>query len=40
MEHHRVMEQATTEMIMYRSQGSIYTLRKLKLMRDEVHGNE
>jgi len=39
-EHHRVMEQATTELIVYRAQGSIYTLRRLKLIRNEVNGNE
>ena len=39
-QQHRTMEQTTETVAMYRSQGAIYQLRRLKLLRDEVlkHG--
>jgi hypothetical protein len=39
-QQHRTMEQTTESVAMYRSQGAIYQLRRLKLLRDEVlkHG--
>ena len=38
-QQHRTMEQTTESVAMYRSQGSIYQLRRLKLLRDEVLKN-
>jgi len=38
-QQHRTMEQTDSDKIMYRSQGAIYTLRRLKLLRDEVLKN-
>ena len=38
-QQHRTMEQSDNDKIMYRSQGAIYTLRRLKLLRDEVLKN-
>jgi len=38
-QQHRTMEQSDSATIMHRSQGSIYTLRRLKLLRDEVLKN-
>ena len=35
---HKQMEQATEPVIFYRAQGSIATLRKLKLLRETVNG--
>ena len=35
-QQHRVMEQTDNALAMHRAQGSIYTLRRLKLLRDEV----
>ena len=35
---HKQMEQATEPVIFYRAQGSIATLRKLKLLREQVNG--
>ena len=32
------MEQATEPVILYRAQGAITTLRKLKLLREQVNG--
>ena len=39
-QQHRTMEQTAESVAMYRSQGAIYQLRRLKLLRDEVlkHG--
>ena len=39
-QQHRTMEQTPESVAMYRSQGAIYQLRRLKLLRDEVlkHG--
>jgi TATA-binding protein-associated factor Taf7 len=34
---HKQMEQATEPVIFYRAQGSITTLRKLKLLREQVN---
>ena len=34
-QQHRTMEQTTESVAMYRSQGAIYQLRRLKLLRDE-----
>jgi len=33
---HRIMEQTEDSTILYRSQGAIFQLRRLKLLRDEV----
>lgn len=38
-QQHRTMEQSDNDKIMYRSQGAIYQLRRLKLLRDEVLKN-
>ena len=38
-QQHRTMEQTTESIQMYRSQGAIYQLRRLKLLRDEVLKN-
>ena len=35
-QQHRTMEQTENVIAMHRAQGSIYTLRRLKLLRDEV----
>jgi hypothetical protein len=35
-QQHRSMEQSNDAIVMYRSQGAIYQLRRLKLLRDEV----
>lgn len=35
---HKQMEQATEPVVFYRAQGSINTLRKLKLLREQVNG--
>ena len=35
---HKQMEQATEPVILYRAQGAITTLRKLKLLREQVNG--
>jgi hypothetical protein len=35
-QQHRSMEQTDNDKVMYRSQGAIYQLRRLKLLRDEV----
>jgi len=37
---HKALEQADDNVMMYRSQGAIATLRKLKTLRDEVNGSE
>jgi predicted transcriptional regulator len=36
---YRILEQADNDIIMYRSQGAVSSLRKLKLLRDEVLKN-
>jgi hypothetical protein len=35
-QQHRSMEQSTDTIVLHRSQGAIYQLRRLKLLRDEV----
>jgi hypothetical protein len=35
---HKQMEQATEPVVFYRAQGAITTLRKLKLLREQVNG--
>jgi len=35
---HKQMEQATEPVVFYRAQGAINTLRKLKLLREQVNG--
>jgi hypothetical protein len=35
-QQHRAMEQTENDKIMYRAQGAIYQLRRLKMLRDEV----
>ena len=37
---HKVLEQATDLATVHRAQGSIYTLQKLKLLREEVTGKD
>jgi len=39
-QQHKALEQSDSNIMMYRSQGSVATLRKLKLLRDEVNGRE
>ena len=38
-QQHRVMEQTNESVAVYRAQGAIYQLRRLKLLRDEVLKN-
>jgi len=38
-QQHKAIEQTDSTVLMYRSQGSISTLRRLKLLRDEVFKN-
>jgi hypothetical protein len=38
-QQHRSMEQTDNTQILYRAQGAIYQLRRLKLLRDEVLKN-
>ena len=35
---HKTIEQADTDIIMYRTQGAIAILKRLKLLREEVYG--
>jgi len=35
-QQHRSMEQSNDTIVLHRSQGAIYQLRRLKLLRDEV----
>ena len=35
-QQHRSMEQSNDAIVMYRAQGAIYQLRRLKLLRDDV----
>jgi hypothetical protein len=37
-QHHRVLEQSDDAVTMHRQQGAIASLRKLKMLRDEVNG--
>ena len=37
-QQHKILEQASDTTTLYRSQGAISTLNKLKLLRDEVNG--
>ena len=39
-QQHRMMEQTEDVSIIYRGQGAIFTLRRLKLLRDEVLKND
>jgi hypothetical protein len=39
-QQHRNMEQTDNVQIIYRSQGAVYQLRRLKLLRDEVLKSE
>jgi hypothetical protein len=36
---HKALEQADDNVMMYRSQGAIAALRKLKTLRDEINGS-
>ena len=38
-QQHKIMEQAGDSVTMYRAQGAITLLRRLKLLRDEVKAN-
>ena len=38
-QQHKILEQADNDIIMYRAQGAVASLRKLKLLRDEVLKN-
>jgi len=38
-QQHRAMEQAEDSIKLYRAQGAIATLRRLKYLRDEMNGN-
>ena len=38
-QQHKILEQADTDTIMFRSQGAVASLKKLKLLRDEVLKN-
>ena len=37
---HKLLEQASDIITVHRAQGSIHTLQKLKLLREEVNGKE
>ena len=37
---HKLLEQASDTTTVHRAQGSIHTLQKLKLLREEVNGKE
>jgi len=39
-QHHRAMEQAEDTTVLYRTQGAIGALRRLKLLREEVLGKD
>ena len=39
-QQHKALEQTDNNVIMYRSQGAIASLRRLKLLRKEVNKNE
>jgi len=36
---HKNLEQADTDIIIYRTQGAISALKRLKALRDEIYGN-
>ena len=36
---HRNLEQADTDIIVYRTQGAISALKRLRALRDEIYGN-
>ena len=38
-QQHRAMEQAEDSIMLYRAQGAIATLRRLKYLRDEMNGS-
>ena len=38
-QQHKILEQSDNDIIMYRSQGAVASLKKLKLLRDEVLKN-
>ena len=38
VQQHKALEQSDNSILMYRSQGAIASLRRLKLLRDEVNG--
>ena len=38
-QQHKILEQADNDISMYRSQGAVASLKKLKLLRDEVLKN-
>jgi len=37
-QQHKILEQSSDSIIIYQAQGAISTLRRLKLLRDEVNG--
>ena len=39
-QQHRAMEQAEDSIMLYRAQGAIATLRRLKYLRDEMNGTD
>ena len=39
-QHQKVLEQSDGTIMMHRQQGAITALRKLKYLRDEIHGSE
>ena len=39
-QHQKVLEQSDDTIMMHRQQGAITALRKLKYLRDEIHGAE
>ena len=38
-QQHKILEQADNDIIMYRAQGAVASLKKIKLLRDEVLKN-
>ena len=38
-QQHKIMEQSNDMVTVHRSQGAVATLKRLKLLRDEVNGN-
>jgi hypothetical protein len=39
-QQHKALEQSDSNIMMYRSQGAVATLRKLKMLQDEVNGSQ
>jgi hypothetical protein len=37
-QQHKILEQSSDSIIIYQAQGAVSTLRRLKLLRDEVNG--